>query len=138
MGAEMFTEGYVVVVNKHYPATLRHIVEIKVSRSRDEFIAWYYGEYHKLDGDEFVYCPTRADMENYIKTFKEWKNRSETMHTIHQLRGEALEKALRETKEADFKDEVVTREDLIAYNERTGAVYSETGEFLDYCPELYQ
>ena len=72
MGIEMFTEGYVVVVNKHYPATLRHIVAIKIPRSRDEFIAWYYSEYHKLDGDEFVYCPTRSDMESYIETFEEW------------------------------------------------------------------
>lgn len=59
------------------------------------------------------------------------------MYTIHQLKGEALEKALRETKEADFEGETVTREDLIAYNERTGSVYSETGEFLDYCQEMY-
>ena len=59
------------------------------------------------------------------------------MYTIHQLKGEALEKALRETKEADFENETVTREDLIAYNERTGAVYSETGEFLDYCQGMY-
>ena len=76
MKPEMFTEGYVVVVNKHYPPTLRHIVTIKVPRSRDKFAAWYYGEYHKLDGDEFIYFPTRSDMESYIETFEEWlKNR---------------------------------------------------------------
>ena len=59
------------------------------------------------------------------------------MYTTHELKGEALEKALRETKEADFENETVTRDDLIAYNALMGAVYSETGEFLDYCQEMY-
>ena len=59
------------------------------------------------------------------------------MYTIHELKGEALEKALRETKEADFENETVTRDDLIAYNALMGAVYSETGELLDCWQEMY-
>lgn len=62
----------------------------------------------------------------------------ESMFTIHELRGKALEKALRDTREAEFDGEEVSVQTLVDYNEMTGAVYSETGEFIAYCIEKYQ
>lgn len=53
----------VVVVNyKCYISPVRHVVEVKNPYDEDDFKKWYYEEYHELDGDEFIYCPSHAEM----------------------------------------------------------------------------
>lgn len=61
-------QGYVVVINKNDDITpLRHIVTVHHPYNKDEFTAWYYSEYCELDGDEFIYCHTRQDRDNYLE-----------------------------------------------------------------------
>ena len=58
--------------------------------------------------------------------------------TIDELTGDALEKALVDTKVAEFDNsDEVTREDLIEYNRMTGAIYESNGEFVDYDIRYY-
>ena len=60
------------------------------------------------------------------------------LYTIYELTGEALARALAETREADFlEEEHATDADVIAYNESMCAVYNQDGSFVDYIPELY-
>ena len=60
------------------------------------------------------------------------------LYTIYELTGEALARALAETREADFlEEEHATDADVIAYNEQIGAIYNQDGSFVDYIPELY-
>lgn len=63
---------------------------------------------------------------------------NEKYYTIYELIGDALEKALTDTREAEFDDiDAITREDLIDYNRMTGAVYESNGEFVDYDIRFY-
>lgn len=58
--------SFVVVVNKEGLAHVRHVVEVE-DYDRDEFIEWYYGIFHKLDGDEFIFCPTCKERDELIR-----------------------------------------------------------------------
>lgn len=52
---------------------LRHIVTVSQSRSefsKNEFKDWYYGEYNKVSGDQFVYCDTQEQMDSLLKKLK--------------------------------------------------------------------
>ena len=60
--------GYVLIINKKDDITpLRHIVTIHQSYNEEEFASWYYSQYCKLDGDEFIYCPTRKDRDDFLE-----------------------------------------------------------------------
>lgn len=60
--------GYVIVINRNDDIVpLRHIVTIYEPYDEGDFKEWYYSEYTELDGDEFVYCPTREDRNNFVK-----------------------------------------------------------------------
>lgn len=67
---------YVIVVNREgILSPIRHIVELEsgVPYFQDEFSAWYYDRYHKLNGDEFVYCLSSKEMrEKEAQIKKEW------------------------------------------------------------------
>ena len=56
----------------------------------------------------------------------------EKTYSIDELTGAALEKALAETKEAEFDNEDVDRQTLIDYNRMTGCRYDVLGEFISY------
>lgn len=56
----------------------------------------------------------------------------EKTYSIDELTGTALEKALAETKEAEFDNEDVDRQTLIDYNRMTGCRYDVLGEFISY------
>ena len=58
--------GYVVVLNRKSPIPLRHIVSISGPYVREEFENWYYTEYHKLDGDDFVFCENSQQMQKCV------------------------------------------------------------------------
>lgn len=61
-------KAYVVVVNNNgLGPGVRHIVETKKPYDPEKFQHWYYEQYHKLDGDEFVYCPDHAHMFAFVK-----------------------------------------------------------------------
>jgi hypothetical protein len=54
---------------------IRHIVRIEdsVPYFNDEFQAWYYDKYRKLEGDEFAYClSTKAMKEKEAEIIKEY------------------------------------------------------------------
>lgn len=59
-------ESYVVVVNRNGLVPIRHIVAVE-DYDRDKFIKSYYASYHKLEGDEFVFCPTREDRDRVVR-----------------------------------------------------------------------
>ena len=67
--------GYVVVINKKDDITpLRHIVTTHHPYVQEEFMAWYYSQYCKLDGDEFIYCPTRKERDTYLEQLNEMRS----------------------------------------------------------------
>ena len=78
----------------------------------------------------------KSDLELFVRTVLPFGK--EDMFTIHELRGKALEKALQDTKEAEFDGEEVSVQTLVDYNEMTGAVYNENGDFIAYCIEKYK
>lgn len=61
---------YVVVLNFNGPVPLRHIIDTKVPYNQNNFQSWYYGQYHKLNGDEFVFCASQEDMLNCVEEAK--------------------------------------------------------------------
>ena len=63
----------VVVLNHNADIKLRHIVTVKEPYNVDEFKAWYYENYRELEGDEFVYCPTKAVETACIKKHEPWR-----------------------------------------------------------------
>ena len=63
-------KSYVVVVNKKGSIPLRHIITIHTPYTTDDFKKWYYDQYCELDGDEFVHCPTRKELDAYISELK--------------------------------------------------------------------
>ena len=77
-----FDDGrrYVIVVNRDdILSPIRHVVEIEdgVPYFQDEFSAWYYDKYHKLDGDDFVYCLSTKEMhEQKAIIEQEWDKES--------------------------------------------------------------
>ena len=56
----------------------------------------------------------------------------EKTYSIDELSGAALEKALQETKEAEFDNEDVDRQTLLDYNRMVGCRYDISGNFMDY------
>ena len=56
----------------------------------------------------------------------------EKTYSIDELTGTALEKALAETKEAEFDNEDVDRQTLIDYNRMTGCRCNDLGEFISH------
>ncbi len=56
----------------------------------------------------------------------------EKTFSIDELTGAALEKALAETKEAEFDNEDVDRQTLIDYNNMTRTLYTRDGNFVEY------
>lgn len=66
---------YVLVVNRSGITPIRHVVTLEtgVPYYTDEFQAWYYDNYRKLEGDEFIYClSTKSMQEEKAKIEKEW------------------------------------------------------------------
>lgn len=64
-------QGYIIVINKKDDITpLRHIVTIYQTYNKEEFMDWYYSQYWKLDGDEFIYCPTHKDRDTCLEQLK--------------------------------------------------------------------
>lgn len=64
-------EACVVVINRNGPVWLRHIITIAAGcYNPDDFKAWYYDEYFELPGDEFVYCPTSKDRDEFVERIK--------------------------------------------------------------------
>ena len=60
---------YVIVINRNAKIShIRHIVSISLPYNENEFKQWYYDTYHKLDGDEFVFCASRDERDRYIET----------------------------------------------------------------------
>lgn len=69
-------QTYVVVVNyKGHFTPVRHIVEIKEPYNEADFKKWYYEEYHQLDGDEFIFCPSHSHMFACVKAAEERRGR---------------------------------------------------------------
>ena len=62
--------AYVVILNHAGPISLRHIVDTQAPYNEEEFARWYYAEYQRLDGDEFVFCPTRDAMLECVAASK--------------------------------------------------------------------
>ena len=63
---------YVVVLNRETPGpALRHIVRTEKPYDKESFQGWYYNWYFKLDGDEFIYCPTRKDVDDALEAAKQ-------------------------------------------------------------------
>lgn len=60
------------------------------------------------------------------------------LYTIFGLEGASREKALRDTKEAEFAGENVTKDDLISFIKLSGAIFDAEGEFLAYRPDIYE
>lgn len=54
------------------------------------------------------------------------------MYTIHELKGDALIKALNDTREAEEFSADETLEELIVFNDMTGSLYDVYGEFVTY------
>ena len=68
-------QGYVIVTNKKDDVTpLRHIVTIHNPYNKEEFMGWYYSQYWELDGDEFIYCPTRKERDIYLEQLNETRS----------------------------------------------------------------
>lgn len=61
---------YVVVINRSGTIPLRHIVTIYNDYDSEEFQKWYYGQYFKFSDDEFIYCPTKSDLDNWLKEYE--------------------------------------------------------------------
>lgn len=59
----MRQHGYVIVSNPNGPVPLRHIIKIHEPYRKDAFTKWYYGQFAKLEGDEFTHCPTRMERD---------------------------------------------------------------------------
>lgn len=66
-------ESYVIVINKNSFVPVRHIVTIHEPYNQDNFAKYYYERYYKLDGDEFIYCPTRQNRDDYIRELEKYK-----------------------------------------------------------------
>lgn len=68
---------YVIVVNRSgILSPIRHIVGLQegVPYFTDEFQPWYYDQYRKLEGDEFIYCLSTKEMqEKKTQIEKEWE-----------------------------------------------------------------
>lgn len=60
---------YVVVYNRNSPIFLRHIVAISEPYNSEDFKKWYYGNFAKLEGDEFALCPSTAYMIAFTEKF---------------------------------------------------------------------
>lgn len=56
----------------------------------------------------------------------------EKTYSIDELSGTALEKALQETKEAEFDNEYVDLQTLVDYNRMAGCRYDIYGNFMSY------
>lgn len=67
----MEDKEYVVIINRTGPIPLRHIVTISAPYNEDSFAAWYYEHYHKLEGDEFIHCTSRREMETFVAQLQE-------------------------------------------------------------------
>ncbi len=71
----------VVVLNPSGPISLRHIISLREGEKYDQaaFKVWYYGIYHKLDGDEFHFCAGNEERDAVIarslQMDKEWCKR---------------------------------------------------------------
>lgn len=66
---------YVLVVNRLGLTPIRHVVTLEtgVPYYTDEFQAWYYDNYRKLEGDEFIYClSTKSMQETKARIENEW------------------------------------------------------------------
>ena len=61
-------ESYVIVVNRSGPIPLRHIVSITTPWDKDSFTAWYYSQYHKLAGDDFIFCADREERDRGLQS----------------------------------------------------------------------
>lgn len=73
----LFDDGrkYVIVFNmQSLISPIRHIVELHENAyDKESFAAWYYENYRKLDGDDFLYCTSSKEMrENDARIKKEW------------------------------------------------------------------
>ena len=101
-------------------------------------------EINKMDG----FSTAQEVIDYWVKWFGvqpedfivmcQWRCIIGKLYTIYELTGEALARALAETREADFlEEEHATDADVIAYNESMCAVYNQDGSFVDYMPELY-
>lgn len=72
---------YVIVVNRLGLTPIRHVVTLEtgVPYYTDEFQAWYYDNYRKLEGDEFVYCLSTKSMQGTkAKIEAEWDEQTTT------------------------------------------------------------
>lgn len=58
----------VVVFNKNAIIPVRHIVSTNEPYNEDAFKAWYYDNYHELEGDSFAYCATRQERDKLIES----------------------------------------------------------------------
>ena len=54
------------------------------------------------------------------------------LYTIHQLKDDALIKALNDTRESENFSGDTTLQDLIAFNDMTGSLYDIYGDFVTY------
>ena len=60
----------VVVFNKNSIIPLRHIVTINEPYDEATFKSWYYNNYHKIDGDEFIYFYTSNERNTFVENLK--------------------------------------------------------------------
>lgn len=64
-------KSYVIVINEDgIISPVRHVVTIHESFDEDDFKKWYYSEYRELEGDKFIYCPTRADRDAFLDAIR--------------------------------------------------------------------
>lgn len=64
---------FVVVINTKCIPLVRHVIEIKEEHDLnvEEFKAWYYDIYHKLDNDRFMFCDSEKEMREIVEKAKE-------------------------------------------------------------------
>ena len=60
-------QKYVIIINNNNPVPLRHVIEMTTHMNEEEFKDWYYNMYHRLDGDEFIYCDSHKNMINFLE-----------------------------------------------------------------------
>ena len=66
----------VIIVNRTDTPFLRHVVTTNPPYEEESFKTWYYGcGYQRLTGDEFIFCPSKADYESMYSQLKEEENR---------------------------------------------------------------
>ena len=57
----------VIVINRKSGIPVRHIITISEPYDETAVRNWYYDNYHKLDGDEFIYCETSKARNEFIE-----------------------------------------------------------------------